>query len=166
MTRWVADHSVEQSRDAVLDLVGARAGEVPDSYVKNFCRLMTADQLSSLAKSRLVEIGCHTRSHPFLPRVPDSELTAEIDQSTRRLSDLLNRKIRTFAYPSGAYGPRELERVAGLGYDCAFAVNPLLGKFPKYEIPRVGIYSPSVSVARAKSLGLSSLLKFLNIQSG
>jgi peptidoglycan/xylan/chitin deacetylase (PgdA/CDA1 family) len=166
MAQRVSNVSFADSRAAILELTEARAAEVPEFYVNNFCRLMTAEQLCHLAKSPLVEVGCHTKSHPFLPRVSNRELTSEVDEATNCLSDLLNRKIRMFAYPSGVYGFRELQRVATLGYDCAFAVNPLLGVFPKYEIPRIGIYNRSVSVARAKSLGLSSLLKFFGGQNG
>jgi peptidoglycan/xylan/chitin deacetylase (PgdA/CDA1 family) len=164
MGRWVAKFCAEQSREAILALRAAAAADIPESYVNNFCRLMTAGQLSELAESPLVEIGCHTKSHPFLPRVSDRELPAEIDGATRCLSDLLNRKIRTFAYPSGAYGLRELKRVAALEYECAFAVVPRLNAMPTFEVPRVGIYSPSVSLLRAKSLGLLSMLKSLRVQ--
>jgi peptidoglycan/xylan/chitin deacetylase (PgdA/CDA1 family) len=124
MRRRASKICAEETREAIFAFIAAHVAEVPEWYVNSFCRLMTAEQLSDLAKSPLVEIGCHTRSHPILPRVPDGHLATEIDQSTRRLSDLLNHKTRMFAYPSGAYGLRELEHVAALGYDCAFAGFP------------------------------------------
>jgi peptidoglycan/xylan/chitin deacetylase (PgdA/CDA1 family) len=166
MVGWAAKFCAEESREAVLALSADTVADVPESYINNFCRLMTADQLCQLAKSPLVEIGCHTKFHPFLPHVSARELSVEIDGATRCLCDLLNRKIRTFAYPSGYYGWRELERVAALGYDCAFAVVPRLNAMSRFEIPRVGVYGPSPSVLRAKALGLSAVLKSFGVATG
>jgi peptidoglycan/xylan/chitin deacetylase (PgdA/CDA1 family) len=132
---------------------------VPAAYVDSFCRMMSADQLRELGRSPLVEIGCHTRMHPFLPQVADGKLADEIDRPTAYLADVLGRRIRMFAYPAGAYGVREINHLAKLGFDCAFAVIPNESKTGRYDIPRVGIFNPSVDLVRAKALGLVDVFR-------
>jgi len=166
MTTWVAMQPAEKVLPALQTLTAAHWDHVPKDYAQNFCSMIKSEQLYDLGRSSLVEIGCHTKTHPFLPSVSDKQLTQEIDEATQQLSDVLGRRVRMFAYPSGCYGARELNRIAALNFDCAFAVVPLLDKVSKYEIPRVGIYAPTVSKVRAKSLGLSSLLRSLGIKSG
>jgi peptidoglycan/xylan/chitin deacetylase (PgdA/CDA1 family) len=166
MNEWVSNFPADQSSEAVERLIQREQSTIPGGYIKKFCTMMTAEQLRDLSSSPWVEIGCHTMSHPFLTCVSEQGLHGEIDESTEQLRSLLDRKIRMFAYPSGRYGCREVTRVAALGYECAFAVDRICGFIPRYEIPRVGIYHSSVSVTRAKCLGISSLLKVVGLRTG
>ena len=59
-----------------------------------------------------IEIGSHTRSHPVLPRLGDAELQEEIVGSKADLEDALGVEVTSFAYPYGAFTPRERDSVA------------------------------------------------------
>ena len=166
VVKWAERGLGEERIQSVRDWVSAHWTSVPQAYEHSFCTMMTAGQLYELDQSPLVETGCHTRSHPFLTRVPDDRLHLEIDEPSARLASLLGRRIRMFAYPAGVYGRREVERVSSLGFDCAFAVIPTLNRTSRYEIPRVGIYDPGLAVVRAKALGLVALLRSLGIKCG
>lgn len=138
----------------------------PGEYAERFCSMLSADELRGLAASPLVEIGCHTRTHPFLTGVSDDILLREIDGSAAALSELLGLRIRMFAYPQGSYGQREVTRVMAAGFDCGFALIPALGRVPRFEIPRVGIYHSSVTLSRAKALGLADVLRSVGLAVG
>jgi peptidoglycan/xylan/chitin deacetylase (PgdA/CDA1 family) len=140
--------------------------EVPADYVDRHCRLLNAAQLQELADSPLVEIGCHTRTHPFLNRIPDAALVDEIDGAMNDLEEITGRRPRMFAYPSGAFGQREARRAAAAGATCAFAVADVVDARSPYEITRFGVYSPGTTVLRAKGLGLGRHLRRLGVPVG
>lgn len=166
MNRWISRHSNEQSGPAISDFLKTYWRYVPEDYIRNSCSMITESQLRELVECGQVEIGAHTRSHPFLTTLSDQQLSEEIDQSAGVLSEIVGQRIRMFAYPSGRYGEREVRKIASLGFDCAFAVMPTLKKFPQYEIPRIGIYDPGLSALRAKSLGLAEILRKTGVRVG
>ncbi len=164
--RLVSKSPWSRTRPALEDLLAEHFAAVPPPYVQSFCAMMTSAQLRVLAESPLVEVGCHTESHPFLTTVSDEALPQEIDAPTRMLAEIVDRPVRLFAYPAGDYGRREVERVAGAGFACAFAVTPVKRTRPRFEVSRAGVYDPSVNVVRAKSLGVVNILRRVGVSTG
>jgi len=66
-----------------------------------------------------IGIGCHTATHPHLPRLGDAALLREIRDARHRLSDHIGQNVALFAYPFGEYGQRERDIVAESGYGAA-----------------------------------------------
>ena len=66
-------------------------------------RMLTTHEIVELAKHPLVEIGAHTRTHPYLSRLEHAEALNEVLNSKSRLEEILSRDIRYFAYPHGDY---------------------------------------------------------------
>jgi peptidoglycan/xylan/chitin deacetylase (PgdA/CDA1 family) len=106
---------------------------------------MNLDQLMELKKSGLVSIGAHTLHHPILKNEDDETTRNEIQQSVQELGDLLQERIKYFAYPNGFpgldFGERELNFLKEAKIRLAFSTesksfslndNPL-------SIPRRGI---------------------------
>jgi peptidoglycan/xylan/chitin deacetylase (PgdA/CDA1 family) len=87
--------------------------------------LMSAQQVVDVAAAGM-EIGSHSVTHTHLPAVGAQQLSAEISESRSRLSELLSRPIRGFAYPYGDMdaATRHAVRDAGYGYACS-VVTPL-----------------------------------------
>jgi peptidoglycan/xylan/chitin deacetylase (PgdA/CDA1 family) len=84
--------------------------------VKHF---MTADQLRELADAGM-EIGCHSRSHPYLAKITDAAaLRREIFDSRVKLEEVLGRPVTAFAYPFGRYTRQIVEEVKEAGYHAA-----------------------------------------------
>ncbi len=80
---------------------------------------MTADQLRELADAGM-EIGSHSRSHPYLARIADARrLRQEIFDSRTKLEKVLGRPVTAFAYPFGHYTPQIVELVKEAGYRAA-----------------------------------------------
>jgi peptidoglycan/xylan/chitin deacetylase (PgdA/CDA1 family) len=166
MNAWARHYPAAQSRDETDTLLQRHRPEIPPEYISSFVALAPAEKLLELSRSGLVEIGCHTRTHPFLPCTTDDELAIEIDGARQKLQDAVQKEVRMFAYPSGAFGRRELRRVGAAGFRCAFSVDKVLSIQPELEITRTGVYSSALSVARAKALGLSALLRGAGLRSG
>jgi peptidoglycan/xylan/chitin deacetylase (PgdA/CDA1 family) len=85
----------------------------------NAKHFMTADQLKELADAGM-EIGCHSRSHPYLAKMSDpAALRREIFDSREKLERVLGRTITAFAYPFGHYTNQIVEMVKQAGYRSA-----------------------------------------------
>jgi glycosyltransferase involved in cell wall biosynthesis/peptidoglycan/xylan/chitin deacetylase (PgdA/CDA1 family) len=78
---------------------------------------LSADEVGDLR--RCVDFEAHTRFHAVLPRCGESEAALEIAGSKQELETLLGRPCRHFAYPYGAYGPRERRLVREAGFASA-----------------------------------------------
>lgn len=82
--------------------------------------LLSREELIALAQGGLA-IGSHTRRHPRLSEVSAAAAASEITDSKRELEDLLQREVRYFAYPYGAFTPAVREQVAAADYTAACA---------------------------------------------
>jgi len=64
-------------------------------------------------------IGAHTRSHPWLTRIPLSEAREEIRSSKAMLEDTLGVPVRDFCYPYGDWNPAVRDLVMEAGFETA-----------------------------------------------
>jgi peptidoglycan/xylan/chitin deacetylase (PgdA/CDA1 family) len=65
---------------------------------------LTKDQLLELNNSNLITIGAHTMNHPILYNETDDDSEKEIQESIKKLFNMLNKDIKYFAYPNGSIG--------------------------------------------------------------
>ena len=119
------DDGFADNYDAVLSLARRRLGSTV--YIATGT-LGTADRLASsqvveLAGMPGVELGAHTVNHPYLDELNDREIGAEVSASRRQLEDLVQRPVRSFAYPHGAHDGRVRQLVIDAGYRSAVAVK-------------------------------------------
>ena len=81
-------------------------------------------EVAHLASLPGLEIGSHTLSHPYLPRLSEAEARAEIEDSRQRIGERIGRQVRAFCYPSGDVGEREARLARLAGYEAAVSVCP------------------------------------------
>lgn len=137
----------------------ARTYPIPESVRMRY-RGMTSEQFASLREFSGFEIGSHTVNHPFLTRLSEKEQAREIVESNYKIMELTKRRVRYFAYPGGDYNQQSLRVVQASGIDAAFATEPKrLGQDQRFEIRRVGIYSPSIL-----KLGLKAVLDHIFVR--
>lgn len=110
-------------------------------------RIMTEDELLSLADGGLVEIGAHTMTHPVLSQIRPAAQAAEITKSKARLEEILATPVTNFAYPHGGpddYTPATVSAVrnAGLRSACTTTESWPLPTTDRYHLPRV--YAPDL----------------------
>lgn len=112
----------DAERNQVLDELRSWACAGPTGRESH--RVMTPDELQTLAKGDLVEVGAHTVTHPCLAAQTPVAQRREIHDSKLRLEELLGREVASFAYPYGRLQDYTAVTVACLketGYACGCA---------------------------------------------
>ncbi|MDQ2651785.1 MAG: glycosyltransferase [Chloroflexota bacterium] len=64
-------------------------------------RVMTEEEVRTLAEGGLVEIGAHTASHPRLAALPAADQFSDIVRGKERLEAILHAPVNSFSYPFG-----------------------------------------------------------------
>jgi peptidoglycan/xylan/chitin deacetylase (PgdA/CDA1 family) len=107
-------------------------------------RSMSHDQLKAMAGLPMVEIGAHTRTHLQLAGQPEAVQRAEVLGSVADLETLLDRPVRSFAYPFGtaravgALAPG-LARDAGCVLACSTEDAGVSRRPDRYRLPRLNV---------------------------
>jgi peptidoglycan/xylan/chitin deacetylase (PgdA/CDA1 family) len=124
----------------------------PEVFEGGF-RGLSRDELATLRSDPLIEIGAHTRFHPFLSRCTDAEIEAETEEGRAYLESAVGIRPRFFSYPAGDYDHRAVRVAKRLGFEAAFCVVP---RFPDadgpFQLPRTGIYDGSSTILALKCL--------------
>lgn len=143
LTRWLSSCSAAQ-RNAALDALASRAetrrGEGLDGS------FMTPAQLLELKASGML-VGAHTRTHPHLDRVVESDHAEEVAGSKTDLEMILGQPVEHFAYPnpSGGRVPTATARAAVSAAGFRTAVTSIPEPFDRssdlLRLPRLGVYA-------------------------
>jgi peptidoglycan/xylan/chitin deacetylase (PgdA/CDA1 family) len=110
-------------------------------------RPMTFDQLHEVLEAGW-EVGSHTRTHPWLPRLGDAALTDELERSRTELQTVLGIACDGLAYPFGAHDDRVVTAAHDAGYTTAVTLPRRLTPWPGpaddpeayLRLSRIGIY--------------------------
>jgi peptidoglycan/xylan/chitin deacetylase (PgdA/CDA1 family) len=130
--------SEDSRRAAMLDLHG-QAG-VPLGPRPAY-RAMTADEVTKLAKSDLIDIGAHGVNHPVLNHLNSAAQQREVEGSRDACHNLCGRRPHAFAYPYGDYDDAVVKVVDEAGFDIACTAIPrAIGKGSNLlRMPRLGV---------------------------
>jgi peptidoglycan/xylan/chitin deacetylase (PgdA/CDA1 family) len=85
-------------------------------------RLVRSDELRAVADDGL-DIGSHTVTHPWLPRLDADDLKRELVDSRTALAELLGRPVTSLAYPTGGWDPAVRAAAADAGYRLGITVD-------------------------------------------
>lgn len=104
-------------------------------------RPLSLEEVHRLGEGDLVEIGAHTLMHPLLAAIPPKEQRREIEESKRKLEDLLEHPVTSFSYPYGGKGDCTAEAVMAVreaGFHCACSNFPgwVVRRTDPYQLPR------------------------------
>ena len=130
----------QSERQALLEDLSAWA--TTPTTARSDRRLMSSEELKSLASSALVEIGAHSSNHLALAGHPLDVQQNEISESKQKLEEITRKRVSSFAYPYG--GRREaddqtIELVKESNFDlaCANVFGIVTSKSDPYWLPRV-----------------------------
>jgi peptidoglycan/xylan/chitin deacetylase (PgdA/CDA1 family) len=76
---------------------------------------MVAAQVRELSDAGF-DIGCHSKTHPYLDELDDSGLRREIADSKSELEDMIGRPVRHFSCPGGRWSPAVARVARESGY--------------------------------------------------
>ena len=89
--------------------------------------MMNEDDVRLLRRTGM-EIGAHTRTHPILSNLSDSDAVSEIVGSKNDLEDICGDPVEFFAYPNGQPGQdfeyRHAQMARSAGFNAAFTTYP------------------------------------------
>jgi peptidoglycan/xylan/chitin deacetylase (PgdA/CDA1 family) len=101
--------------------------------------MLTWEQIADLAAAG-IEIGAHTRTHPDLRELPDSDLDEEIRSSKREIEARIRGAVTSFAYPFGYFDSRTVSAVRReFSAACTTVLRRAAGDDPLL-LPRVDAY--------------------------
>jgi len=129
------------------------------------CAGMSVEQVEELARDPLFSIGTHTVDHPYLTRCEEGEMARQIADNKVWLESVCKRECDAIAYPLGDYDLTVLRWCRELGLTRGYAVDPRLKMDCRLELPRVGIYRPSLDYLRFK-VQHGNLIRMLGLKVG
>ncbi|MBK7081417.1 MAG: polysaccharide deacetylase family protein [Betaproteobacteria bacterium] len=147
-----------RGRDELLERLVRR---VPESLPTDL--MMTRQQVRELCEAGM-EIGCHTRLHPILARLPDDDARQEIVGSKRELEELTQTEVRYFAYPNGTrrrlrHARREPRRRGRLRCRLHYLLGVVTRDWDQYQIPRFTPWDRKLSRFTARFILSRSRMK-------
>lgn len=107
---------------------------------------MSENQIAELATDPLFTIGAHTVDHPFLTQCTPEEALTQMSANKLWIEKVTGRECRTIAYPISDYNRDVLEMTSRLGFEWGFSLgHKIAGEDERMQMPRVGIYYPSLT---------------------
>lgn len=102
-------------------------------------RAMTADEIASLSRHELIDIGSHTVTHRSLNGLARDSQESELRQSKADLEALCGRPIESFAYPNGRISGEAPKLLRDLGFSCGLTsdFSPVSRRNNPYLLPRI-----------------------------
>lgn len=100
-------------------------GAALDSELADTLRIMSAEQLDSLADRDLIDVGSHGCRHAILSRIPPEQASREVVESRRALREH-GHDSDTFAFPNGTpddYDASHRRAIVDAGYRCALTTT-------------------------------------------
>jgi peptidoglycan/xylan/chitin deacetylase (PgdA/CDA1 family) len=109
------------------------------------CAGMTEEQIGELASDSLFTIGAHTVDHPFPTKCDSEEAERQIRANKEWIEKITGTVCDTVAYPLADYDESVLQVCNDLGFRRGFSVERKIKGPSRLQIPRVGVYFPSLT---------------------
>jgi peptidoglycan/xylan/chitin deacetylase (PgdA/CDA1 family) len=85
---------------------------------RGYLSRLQLNELSSLG----FEIGCHSRTHAYLPNLDAARLREEIGVAKAELEQILGRPVEHFSCPGGRWSPKAAQAAREMGF-CSLATS-------------------------------------------
>jgi peptidoglycan/xylan/chitin deacetylase (PgdA/CDA1 family) len=143
LSLWrLLQHLREKERRSVIMELKAWANKGPE--YRETHRALSVEEVSSLARGGLIELGCHTMTHPVLSVLPLTEQREEIQYGKQYLEGLTDSPITSFAYPYGSerdYTMDTISIVQESEFECACSTRGTMvtRNSDRFQLPRVQV---------------------------
>jgi len=129
----------ENERETVLDQLTAWAGVTPAEQPSQ--ALLSTEEIATVARGGLVEIGAHTVTHPLLSSLSVSSQREEIQRSKTSLEQMVSRPVVSFAFPYGNYVAETVSIICDAGFRCACSTagDIVREDSSRFQLPRVQV---------------------------
>lgn len=93
-------------------------GVSPDYWLQ-----MTAEQITAMAASSFVTIGCHGYYHNDLAKISARDAADEMARSRKYLEQLAGKPVNAIAFPYGSYSPAVVAEAKAAGFEQLLAMD-------------------------------------------
>ncbi|MFT4524336.1 MAG: peptidoglycan/xylan/chitin deacetylase (PgdA/CDA1 family) [Bacteroidia bacterium] len=94
-----------------------------DPALADYWKQMTSDEIKKLASSSFVSIGSHGYFHNNLGDINHESACQELEQSKLFLENIIQKEVRSIAYPDGSYTRELVDAALLVGYSQQLAVD-------------------------------------------
>jgi peptidoglycan/xylan/chitin deacetylase (PgdA/CDA1 family) len=103
---------------------------------------ISSTEARELAAEGLIEIGSHSRFHSSLQNLDPSRQRQDIASSRTALEEIIERPVRSFAYPYGDYGRETpgLVKEAGFARACTITPRHFRSSDDPFLLPRFAVF--------------------------
>ncbi len=159
-------HTEPSVREQHLHELAERARIVVPALPPPPYTLLSWDELRGIARSPLIDIGSHTRTHATLCSIDDTQAREEVTGSRRELEHRLGVAVTAFCYPNGRwndYRSAHVAMVVDAGYSCATATHfgYVRSKSDRLALPRIACHAADMARFRKRVDGLEYLQRRL-----
>ncbi|HKJ39872.1 MAG TPA: polysaccharide deacetylase family protein [Anaerolineales bacterium] len=159
---WTNEISRDRVAKDVIELIKTIPEQDKMKIIDSFPDLMNVSVSNDLFKGMFlswdqvqemsangIEMGAHTASHPILTRISLDDAKLEIVKSKKRIEEVINKPVVSFAYPNGQlsdYDDAVMDAVRNAGLQAAYTLLPgptrfaTVKKYP-YQIRRIFLSS-------------------------
>lgn len=112
-------------REAALEAFEKRYRTQIAPFVKmrSLWKLMSKDQVKTLSQNPLFEIGSHTQKHYCLGKIDAALVKKELTESKSALENLLQKEVKSIAFPDGSYNETAKKIALEAGYENLLGVR-------------------------------------------
>jgi peptidoglycan/xylan/chitin deacetylase (PgdA/CDA1 family) len=150
--------AIERELPALEDFIDSDV--ISDCYAG-----MTADDVKTAASDSLFSLGAHTLDHPYLTLCDSDERRRQIAGCKHWLEALTSARCEAIAYPGGDYDEAVVKECVDAEIVRGYAIDPRLNTRPRWEVPRLGIYSSDLERLSIK-VRWGNLLRDLRVNVG
>ena len=126
------EHLTSREFSIIIDFMFSKFFKTDNEFIEKY--YLSETDLSIMSKNKMI-IGGHTYSHPFLNKLSSKKIEIEVKRNISYLSSVINQKIRSFAYPFGAFNKNVIRCMENNNFDYAFDTRTK-GDNNKYNIRR------------------------------
>ncbi|MBN1793430.1 MAG: polysaccharide deacetylase family protein [Candidatus Omnitrophica bacterium] len=125
-------------------------------------QMLKEEQIREMAGHNIT-FGAHTMTHPLLSALDTVDIRREVWNAKTTIEKIINKPVRSFAYPFGSEGHfdrRAVAAVAHSGFNCAFTTikDDVTVEHSLFELPRKVIADFSMPAFSAKIEGVFDVM--------
>jgi peptidoglycan/xylan/chitin deacetylase (PgdA/CDA1 family) len=153
--RTVIRIRVDKMKDLPIAQIAALEGELVtlladmgvDRPSAGADRFMTWADVSQIARSSFVTIGCHGKTHSPLTTLDDDDTERELIVSRSAIAAATSRPVTAVAYPNGDFSDRVVDIALAAGYSVGFTTlkGGVNAETDPLRLPRINVHEAATS---------------------
>jgi len=129
-----------------------------------FTKVITKDWIQNQKENSYIHFGSHSHSHPIFSELSSDQIKSELHISRTILEDILEQKIKVFAYPNGESEKSTDDLIQDQGFEIILKTGDKLNDINLNESTifyRINMYHQCIEMAILQAIGLLPKLRIL-----